>query len=162
MGDTGSFRYSNTTAETHEYAAQLLRNGAKPVDIATGLYGASPLGAVKLQAEAILNMNLHLDGKIAEVLITQDMYKRYGTTREYTVFMVEKARDIEGVQAAIFIAEETDYWKVSLRSRPGTWNVSEIACRFGGGGHVQAAGFRFRGTQEELRSQLLACYEEES
>ncbi len=158
IGDTGSFRYSNTTAETFETAAILLRAGANPSEIARGLYSAFPVSAIKLQAEAMRDLKLHFDGQVAEVLVTQEMFMRYSSNAEYTDFLVERARDIQGVRASFFIREDGDFWKVSMRAQPETWNVSEIATSFGGGGHIQAAGFRYRGDLQTLRTRILEAF----
>ncbi|MGE4602404.1 MAG: DHHA1 domain-containing protein [Planctomycetota bacterium] len=51
-------------------------------------------------------------------------------------------------------------YKVSLRSR-GEISVHAIAARFGGGGHVKAAGCRLEGTEEQVIAELLAVCQEQ-
>ncbi len=46
-----------------------------------------------------------------------------------------------GVQIAIMFNREKDKWKYSLRSGSDDVDVSAIAKKFGGGGHVRAGGF---------------------
>ena len=154
VGDTGSFRYSSTSKETLKNATSLVEFGARHVEIANGLYGEVSLPAIKVQGEALSNLRLHLNGKIAEILVTRDMFRKYGAGSEDTESLVEKARDIKGVIISFFIREGEDFLKVSLRSKREEVDISAIAQEFGGGGHRAAAGFRFRGELAELQKLL--------
>ena len=69
--------------------------------------------------------------------------------------IVEKGRDIEGVEVSVFLRQRDDKtFKVSLRSNDYV-NVSDVAIVFGGGGHVKAAGCRISGTPEQIKSTLV-------
>ena len=48
-------------------------------------------------------------------------------------------RSIEGVEVALLFREQEGKTKVSFRSNGGA-DVNRVARRFGGGGHVKAAG----------------------
>lgn len=154
-GDTGSFRYSNTTNKVFELAAELVAAGAKPYLVSQALYATNSRQAVMLQAEALTNLRTLLDGKIALVTVREALMKKYSASADDTESLVEQARDIDGVQVAVFIREEDGVFKASLRSRQPEFNVSAIASKFGGGGHVQAAGFRWKSSYEELEARLL-------
>ena len=59
--------------------------------------------------------------------------------------IVSQLRLTKGVETAIFLHEmDTQTYKVSLRSKSRV-DVSVIASRFGGGGHVRAAGCTMHG-----------------
>lgn len=49
------------------------------------------------------------------------------------------ARDIEGVEIAIFLRQTKNGYKISLRSNEYV-NVSDICVEFNGGGHAKSAG----------------------
>ena len=69
--------------------------------------------------------------------------------------IVSQMRAVKGVEAAVFIYENEDgTFKASLRSEDRV-DVSEIAVKFGGGGHAKAAGATMNGTAEEIQDQLL-------
>jgi len=156
MWDTGSFTYSSTTAKTFGIGQELLRRGAVPHRIAEQLFESQPLSTVRLQADALLGVELFAQGTIAEVIIPASMYAKHRGSADDTEGLVERARGIHGVQVAILIRAEEDLWKISLRGKDTRVDLSEIAQRFGGGGHRMAAAFRWRKSLEELRSKLRA------
>ena len=62
----------------------------------------------------------------------------------------------KGVEAAVFLYETGDgLMKVSTRSN-GLVNVAEIAVKFGGGGHVRAAGFSMQGDPDTIIETIVA------
>lgn len=64
----------------------------------------------------------------------------------------------DGDIAVLFIEHSPDLIKISWRSRPG-WDVSQIAERFGGGGHPAAAGAEIRGSLEAVQALVLDATE---
>lgn len=154
MGDTGSFRYSATTSTTFDIAATLTKLGACPTVIGKGLYGSTSLSSVLLQSEALNKLELLHDKKVGIVTITKDMFAKYQAELDSTDGLVEKVRDIEGVEIAIAVRQDESIWRVSIRSSSNNVNVSNLAGKFGGGGHVQAAAFRWSKDIKELRRRL--------
>ena len=64
--------------------------------------------------------------------------------------IVSQLRVTKGVEAAIFLYENEDHtWKISMRSN-GKVDVSVIAMKYGGGGHVRAAGANVDGSPWEV------------
>ena len=62
---------------------------------------------------------------------------------------------LEGTKIAYLIKEKgKNTYSVSLRSLKG-YDVSKIAQKFGGGGHIQASGFCFGGKLKDFEKQLL-------
>ena len=65
-------------------------------------------------------------------------------------------RAIRGVIVAVFFEELTDgKVRVSMRSKSEKVNVCAICEKFGGGGHVLAAGARVRGSLAEVEKKIL-------
>ena len=138
--DTGGFRYSDTTAQTFQTAKELVELGAEPWKVAVNIYESNPVRRLRLLGECLNTLRLHLDGKVATLHVTLDMYERTGALVEDTEDFVNYARSIKGVEVGVFVRErEEGGVKISLRSK-GRVNVAEIAKRFGGGGHFNAAG----------------------
>jgi phosphoesterase RecJ-like protein len=54
----------------------------------------------------------------------------------------------------MFIEQEKGQVKVSWRSAP-TYDVSQVAMQFGGGGHKAAAGASIEGGLKEVQSQVI-------
>jgi phosphoesterase RecJ-like protein len=158
VGDTGSFRYPSTTEKTFEAAAELYRRGARPSEIAKDLFASISLPAIRLQSEALSKIELSYEGKFAEVVVTAEMVSRLGAELLDADSLAERARDVQGVTVAALFKEDTDMWRVSLRSNSPLVDVSAVARSFGGGGHKPAAAFRWRKDfetlQQELRSRM--------
>ena len=73
--------------------------------------------------------------------------------------IVGTMRSIRGIDIAVLIKEiKEDVIKVSMRAKEG--NVSDIAVRFGGGGHVKAAGCTINDDLESVREQMRRAVED--
>lgn len=139
--DTGGFRFSNTSPETFEAAADLVRAGASPEEVSAWLYESQPVGVVRLLGELIRTLELHDEGRVATVRITGEMMERAGAVAGDSEGLIDYPRSIAGVEAvALFRELPEGEVKVSLRSR-GAVNVEKIARAHHGGGHHNAAGF---------------------
>jgi phosphoesterase RecJ-like protein len=156
IGDTGSFRYPSTTARTFRVAAELVERGARPDVLTQELFATQSLVALRLQSDALGSVAVHRNG-FAEVVVTQEMLKRHGADILDADSLAERARDIEGVKVSALYKQDVDLWRISLRSRRGVVDVSEIAQSFGGGGHKAAAAFRWRNDLSSLQEQLRAA-----
>lgn len=151
MTDTGSFRYSNTSAASFELAADMVRAGARPETISDAVYEQRPRGDIELLAAGLGRLHLSDDGRIAWMSVTHEDLARTDGDSEG---LVNYARMIAGVEVAMVLREEADGTvKVSLRSR--RIDVARVAHSFGGGGHPRAAGLTFSGTLSEAESALL-------
>jgi phosphoesterase RecJ-like protein len=158
IGDTGSFRYPSTTAHTFRVAAELVERGARPDILTQELFATQSLVALRLQSDALGAVTVHQNG-FAEVVVTQDMLKKHGADILDADSLAERARDIEGVKVSALYKQDVDLWRISLRSRRGVVDVSDIAQSFGGGGHKAAAAFRWRNDLASLQERVRAAIE---
>ncbi len=160
--DTGTFRYSNTTAETLLAGADLIRYGADPSFVAERLYESWSRNRFMLLIETLNTLEINRVGSItvATTVITSEMFRRTGTTSSDTENFSNFPRKIEEVHiSALFRETEDGRWKASLRSK-GDVNVARIASHFGGGGHKNAAGFLLEGDIEEIKRAFLKAVSE--
>lgn len=164
--DTGSFRYSSSTAESFIKAGDLVRCGAEPWDISRRIYENNPLRKYKLLGMVLSTLDLidAADGgngiKIATLLVTKEMFSKAGAGKDDADGFVNYARGIEGVQVGMLLRETgTNQYKVSLRSK-GDVDVALVSMAFGGGGHRNAAGFATEGTLEEIKGKVIAAIRE--
>lgn len=143
MFDTGCFRYSNTTPETHRIAAELIEIGEfAPDEVYRNVYEQLPVAKLRLLSEVLSTLQVTDDGKIASVYATQEMFRHTGTNTDAVEGIVNQIQAIAGVEVALCASEMTDRsTKVSLRSQ-GHVDVSQLAAEFEGGGHARAAGCR--------------------
>ena len=158
VGDTGSFRYSNTCSETFRIAAELVDCGADPEKVSRFIYDSEPIGKIMLRT---LAMNtLEVDEGIAFLHVSGEMFEQTGTAKEDSEGIVGMARSIEGVEVAVFLREEPDMgWKVSLRSKQYV-DVAQIAGHYGGGGHRRAAGCVISEPLATVKSRLRSSIQE--
>lgn len=150
LTDTGSFRYASVRPESYLLAAELVRRGAEPHRIYEQVYESRPAQAVRLLGLALGKMVLAAEGALVWSVVDEEMLRASDAQWEDTESIVGTLRSIAGVRLAILFKVQPDAIQVSLRARGGV-RANEIAARFGGGGHVGAAGF----TAQEHFAQVL-------
>ena len=149
--DSGWFRYSNTTPATLRAGAELLTAGVEPNLISEGLE-RRPYASVKGLADALQHMELFHDGRVVGVFLDFATLE----TIESSEGLVDMIRTIEGTELAVVLKEkEKDSCRVSMRSKG--MDVTKIATKFGGGGHVRAAGCSIAKPFAEAKAALLAA-----
>ena len=156
--DTGSFRYESTTARTHIIAADLIGRGVRPDEIAGHLHENFTLPRLKLMELVLSTLKLYESEQLAFIRVTSDMFERSGAVFQDVEGFIDYPRSLRSVKVAAFIKEKkTGQITVSLRAK-GECDVAEVAQCFGGGGHRNAAGFRFSGkTVETVHTEVLAA-----
>jgi phosphoesterase RecJ-like protein len=100
-------------------------------------------------------MERSADGRIAWVVVTDELYRRTGTTAEDTDNFVNYVRSVKGVEVAVLFRQTAEaQYKISLRSK-GRVDLSYLAKSFGGGGHKNAAGGVLEGSLAEVRKKVI-------
>ncbi len=154
--DTGGFRFANASATAFRAAADLVAAGARPEQVSQWLYESYPPGMIRLLGAMLGTLELHLEGRISSVLLTQQMFQAAGAAPGDSESLIDFPRSIAGVCATALLREKAPgRVKVSLRSR-GAVDVEKVARQHGGGGHKNAAGFELPGSPGELRAQVVA------
>jgi phosphoesterase RecJ-like protein len=138
--DTGWFQFNNTDSRTYRCAADLIDLGAEPSAIYDKLYQNLSPSRFKLMQTMLSRLELHLDERYAVQHILQEDFRQTGTAYEDTENLINECHRIGSVVVSALLVELKDgRVRCSLRSR-GDVDVSEIAAKFGGGGHKKAAG----------------------
>lgn len=151
--DTGSFQHSNTTARTHRIAAALHEvNGFSCKKIASLIYDRNSLASMKLEGRVFEALHSYCDGALLVSRVTQEMLRETGCTMEDADRMVSRLQSIDGAEVSCLLKEQEDgIVRGSLRAKSYI-DVASVAERFGGGGHLRAAGFRREGTVDEVEA----------
>jgi phosphoesterase RecJ-like protein len=152
--DTGNYRYENTSAATFAMAGELIQTGLDTHEITTKIYDTKSIASIRVQALALSKLETSPDRKVAWVTVTQAMMDKIGAKGEDLVGLVDVVRSIEGVEVAILFREEHGKVKINFRSKDKV-NVSEIARKFGGGGHTRAAGAIFKDDVEKVKKRVI-------
>jgi phosphoesterase RecJ-like protein len=142
MTDTGSFKFSSTTARTHHVAAQLIEKGAESSKIQQQTFDASSYNRLKLLGLAMQNMEYLPELKTAYIHLSQEELDENNFQKGDTEGFVNYGLSIKDVVfAAIFKEDKSqNIVKISFRSK-GDFDVNQFArAHFEGGGHKSAAG----------------------
>jgi phosphoesterase RecJ-like protein len=154
--DTGSFQYPNTTSRTFEIAAELVRAGVDVGRVSQLTYENYPRRRVELLRDLLGTMRFDANDCVASFSLSAATAKKLGVLPEDNEGLIDHLRAIHGVIVAIFFEELPDgKVRVSMRSKTEKVNVCAICEKFGGGGHVLAAGARVKGTLAEVEKKIL-------
>lgn len=155
LTDTGSFRYHNTTPKSHLIAAHLIKQGVDPADVYQRVYENSSWERMRLLGVTLSDLHLEEKGQLAWVKVSQDLLQRYGVAMEELEGFVELPRSLQGVEVVVLFTELPDgKVRTSLRSR-GRVDVNQLASRFGGGGHLHAAGILLHDSLDDAIKKVL-------
>lgn len=159
--DTGFFKYSNTSSQTHRIMAELLNYDLDPTYINQKIFGTNSYAALLLRGTALDTLEVTPSGKVAWMKVSQQMLEESGATMEDTEGLVGYPRSLKGVEVgALFKEQASGEVKVSLRSNQ-YFPVNEVAHEFGGGGHPRAAGCLIKESLPTVQKQVVNRLEEE-
>ncbi|MHC4122632.1 MAG: DHH family phosphoesterase [Planctomycetota bacterium] len=152
--DTGWFRFGNTDSRTLGVCAELIKDGLKPASIYKELYQKFSPQRFKLMTVMLGSLELCFDGRYAVQCLRQGDFEETGASYSDTEDLINECQRIGSVEAAALFVERADgRIKCSLRSS-GEIDVSQIAQKFGGGGHKAAAGTHLDGPIEKAKEQI--------
>jgi phosphoesterase RecJ-like protein len=141
--DTGFFAYPKTTPRTFRAALVLLEVGVKPHEVHRQLNENIASTTLLLQQKAVNSLSLHCNGRVAMQVLHRNDFAETGATPDETSGFVNFPLKCRDIIVSLMAKEDSDgKVRCSLRSKEGTVNVSKIAYEFGGGGHINAAGFK--------------------
>lgn len=153
LTDTGAFRY-NVQPETYEFVAMLTETGVETAKIYRRLFDLTTLEKTKLLARALERLEIYEEGKVAFSYITKQDLEDLNLDESDSEGIVNFGRNIDGTEVSIFIKEQDGKYKISMRANEYV-DVSVVASKFAGGGHVRAAGFESMMTMDQIKTALL-------
>lgn len=142
MTDTGSFKYSCTTTQTHNIIGTLIEKGANNTQIHTNVYDTFSYNQIQLLGCALKNLKVLPEYKTAYITLSQEELNQFNFKKGDTEGFVNYGLALVGIVfSAIFIENHQEkIIKISFRSK-GAFSVNEFArVHFEGGGHTNAAG----------------------
>jgi bifunctional oligoribonuclease and PAP phosphatase NrnA len=142
--DTGSFQNANTTPRSFERASKLIAYGARQQEIIQYVYKTKQLSQLKLWGRVLSKIQTDETHKIVWSSVSQQDFRDTGSTEDETGDIIDELMtNAPGAEVIILIKEKADGTiSGSVRTTSSSVDGSKIAEIFGGGGHVQAAGFR--------------------
>jgi phosphoesterase RecJ-like protein len=158
--DTGGFRFQNVDSEVFQVASELIGLGARAYELAHEYIYVKKFSTLRLLGLVLDSLRLHLDGRAATMEVTSEMLERTGTTLRDSEGFVDYGAALDDVElVALFRETAPGEIRVSLRSR-NHHDVSALAERFGGGGHVRAAGLTLETDLESARETIVGGFGE--
>ncbi|MDP4087803.1 MAG: bifunctional oligoribonuclease/PAP phosphatase NrnA [Bacillota bacterium] len=154
MTDCGSFKYSNTTSLTHNIAGALIDKKIDFPEIHRKIYENKKFELVKLAGKLIEGMYLQCNNRLCIIEAMANVTESLGVDPADVSDLVYIGTDIQGVEVVVFIKQNADKYKISLRSKK-YFDVRVLAEKYGGGGHAKAAGFSYTGDLEKLKQDLI-------
>jgi len=140
LSDTRYFTTSSVNYEVFRVAAEMVELGVDPSNAAFHLTQRRSLASLRILERALHSLQLHLEGKVAVMMITAEDIEASGATMPDMDGIVDYARSLAIVEIAVLlIGQKNGEVRVSLRSKGA--DVSKVAAYYGGGGHKVAAGF---------------------
>jgi bifunctional oligoribonuclease and PAP phosphatase NrnA len=142
MTDTGSFRFSSTSSDTHRVIADLIDKGARNDQIHNNIYDTNSENKLQLLGTALQNLKVNKVLRTAYISLSQEELDRHNFQKGDTEGFVNYGLSLDGIIFAVIFIENVndDLIKMSFRSK-GTFDVNKFArAHFEGGGHINAAG----------------------
>ena len=162
LTDTGRFAYDSTKLGTMRAAGDLLRHGVRTALIADIIYGTFSRKAIELKRIAWRSLHIWKNRKVAEVSLTRDDFRSVRGTKADAEDVIEIPRSVARNEIALFfyqIPDRTKETRCSIRTR-GDWDATALAAKFGGGGHVKAAGCTIEASMNAAKRKMRAAVKE--
>ena len=157
LTDTGSFRYSNTSAFTHRAVAELLEFGINVPEVYKYAYENIPFDDMKILTRVLPAIKKDAKGKVIWFELPHNLLRNKKLSFDLAEHLLTFGRAIRGVEAVVLFKENLgtkNEVRVNLRSQ-GKVDVNKVASYFGGGGHKAAAGATVYGKIASVRRKVL-------
>lgn len=139
--DTNRFLYMNTRPNTFALAAKLLTIQFNRQRINDAIYLKSWVEA-RFDSYVMNRVKLVKNLKFAYVILAKNSFDKYHVElRMSMVHVLNNIKDLE-IWMAIYYDDSVKAWRGSIRSR--TLPINQIAEKYNGGGHKNAAGFTLK------------------
>ncbi len=153
LSDTIGFRTSNVTGQVLRTAADLVDAGSNLANLYRKALLQKSLNAARYWGAGLSNLMLE-DGIVWTSLTLADRRSANYPGRDDADLINMLSFLNEAEVAIIFVEQPDNVVKVSWRAQNGK-DVSQVALRFGGGGHRAAAGAEIAGILPDVQLQVL-------
>ncbi len=141
MTDTGGFTYNSNHEEIYSIIYELIKLGVDKDDIYRKVYNTFSADRMRLMGYCLYRkMKIYPEYQAALITLTQKEMHEFNYDNGDAEGFVNIPLSIQGINFTVFMREDPDKIKVSLRSQ-GTFPTNKFASEvFGGGGHLNASG----------------------
>ncbi|MPN36637.1 Bifunctional oligoribonuclease and PAP phosphatase NrnA [bioreactor metagenome] len=150
MSDTGGFTYNSNEQEIYVIIAELIKLGVDKDDIYRKVFNTYSEHRLRLMGYCLYQkMKVYPEYKAALITLTAAEMEQFNFVNGDSEGFVNIPLSMAGVDFSVFMREDSDKIKVSLRSQ-GTFPTNKFSGDvFNGGGHLNASGGEYYGTMED-------------
>lgn len=157
--DTGSFQNPNTTPDAFSWAAKLIGYGARQQEIIRHIYKTKKLSTLHLWGRALTKLQFDEARRLVWSVLTAKDFAELGGSPDETEGVIDELMSNAPGADIVLLLKEKSRQEIggSLRTLAPSIDASKLAEMFGGGGHMQAAGFKILGKNiEQAEQEVLA------
>ncbi|MDX9970522.1 MAG: bifunctional oligoribonuclease/PAP phosphatase NrnA [Candidatus Gracilibacteria bacterium] len=143
--DTGSLMHSNTTSYVYEVCGELIKKGADLKKIVKNLFKTIEINKLRLWGRILERAYINSDSVVISAVNQEDL-SALNTTHKDTGGAIDYLNAVPDSKYCVLLSEDDKgVVKGSIRTQRDEVNVSDVASKFGGGGHPKASGFGISG-----------------
>ncbi len=143
--DTATFAHPNATPRTLAVSAGLVAAGAPLSDISRRLYRTKPDVQLRLFGRVLDRLKTAADGLVIWSTLLDEDFAATGAIPAHSEGIIDLLAQSEAAEVAMLVKEQADgTTRLSVRTKSGGVDATELTGRFGGGGHTRAAGATIR------------------
>lgn len=146
IADTGVFEYPGVTPRTLDIAKSLMERGGDKDLAVLNIYRSISFNKIKFWGEILRRMEIDEEYKFIWAAIPYSLYEEFdkpASAKDSASSLFAPVVETTDF-GMVMVEEEEKMLSISFRSRTG-YDVSKLAKKLGGGGHITAAGARVRG-----------------
>ena len=148
VGDSGGFKYQNTTNHTFAIASELVGRGIDVTAINQNMF-LREMNELELRKYVLNNYKLTEHG-VAYYIVDYKLQQELHIETEIGKEALGNFQNVNGINAWLSCTEDvtdpTYRWRVSVRSN--TTPINEVCSHYNGGGHANASGAKLKRIEE--------------
>ncbi len=152
LTDTGNLLYESTSEKTIKITSEMMIYGARYPIVLENTWRNKSLPAMKIWGQAMSNLKINNYYNFAYSLLTKEDIISSGASEEELEGIAGFLCNLHGVNGVVFLREEDNKIKGSLRTSHPDIDISKLAQALGGGGHKKASGFIIEGKLERINN----------
>ena len=157
--DTATFAHPNTTSRTLRVGAALVEAGAPLSEISRRIYRSKPAAQLALFGRVLARLESLADGLVVASAMELADLAATGAKSEHSEGIIDLLAQSETAEVALLLKEKGAETRLSIRTKPGGVDATELCGTWGGGGHARAAGASLPLPLAESRAAVLPVAE---
>ena len=156
------YTIETTTAAEDYLSGMLMDLGIDYPGIVDRVFNEKTFEANRVLGHVLLKARRNASGSVISAVLTREEMNQFGVSPKHLEGIVQQLRATKGVEVAIFLYEtESGEFKGSTRAKGDIVNLVPVAQMYGGGGHMKAAGFTYKGDPEVCIHEVTNLVEEQ-